>query len=99
MTPEQAKERIEKLRTTLHQHNYNYYVKAEPDISDSLFDQLLRELQKLEASFPLFKDDNSPTNRVGSDLNHEFQSFEHRYPMLSLGNTYSKEELREITAL
>lgn len=93
MTPEQAKERIEKLRTTLHQHNYNYYVKAEPDISDSLFDQLLRELQKLEASFPLFKDDNSPTNRVGSDLNHEFQSFEHRYPMLSLGNTYSKEEL------
>ena len=95
MTPEQAKERIEELRETLHQHNYNYYVKSEPHISDYQYDQLLNELQSLEGLFPLFDDPNSPTNRVGSDLNVEFESFEHRYPMLSLGNTYSKEELAD----
>ena len=95
MTPEQAKERIEELRETLHQHNYNYYVKSEPYISDYQYDQLLSELQNLESLFPLFDDQNSPTNRVGSDLNVEFESFEHRFPMLSLGNTYSKEELAD----
>ena len=95
MTPEQAKERIEELRETLHQHNYNYYVKSEPHISDYQYDQLLNELQNLESLFPLFDDQNSPTNRVGSDLNVEFESFEHRFPMLSLGNTYSKEELAD----
>ncbi|MCP4313492.1 MAG: NAD-dependent DNA ligase LigA [Bacteroidetes bacterium] len=93
MTPEQAKVRIEELRETLHQHNHNYYVKSEPDISDFEFDQLLKELRKLEDSHPQFEDENSPTRRVGSDLNLEFQSFEHLYPMLSLGNTYNREEL------
>ncbi len=95
MTPEQAKERIEELRETLHQHNYNYYVKSEPVISDFQFDQLLKELQKLEKDFPQFGDENSPSHRVGSDLNLEFKSFEHKYPMLSLGNTYNREELAE----
>ena len=95
MTPEQAKERIEELRKALHQHNYNYYVKSEPVISDYDFDRLLGELQTLEDSFPQFLDENSPSQRVGSDLNVEFESFSHAYPMLSLGNTYSKEELAE----
>ena len=95
MTPEQAKVRIEELREKLHQHNYNYYVKSEPDISDFQFDQMLKALQDLEASFPQFADENSPSKRVGSDLNLEFQSFEHKYPMLSLGNTYNREELAD----
>jgi DNA ligase (NAD+) len=95
MTPEQARERIEELRKSLHRHNYNYYVRSEPTISDFEFDQLLRELQTLEESYPQFMDENSPTRRVGSDLSVEFESFQHTYPMLSLGNTYSKQELAE----
>lgn len=95
MTPEKAKKRIEELREKLHQYNYNYYVKSDPKISDFQYDQLIKELQELEMAYPLFEDENSPTNRVGSDLNLEFQSFEHKYPMLSLGNTYNKEELAE----
>ncbi len=95
MTPEQARERIEKLRKSLHRHNYNYYVLSEPTISDFEFDRLLKELQSLEESYPQFMDENSPTRRVGSDLNMEFESFPHSYPMLSLGNTYNKEELSE----
>ncbi len=95
MTPEQAKVRIEELRHILHQHNYKYYVKAEPVITDFEFDSLLKELQSLEASHPQFHDENSPTQRVGSDLNVEFESFPHNYPMLSLGNTYNKEELAD----
>lgn len=92
-TPEQAKERIENLRKQLHRYNYDYYVRSEPAISDFEFDQLLKELHQLEEAFPRFHDENSPTRRVGSDLNQEFESFPHRYPMLSLGNTYSKTEL------
>lgn len=95
MTPEQAESRIEALRKQLHRHNYDYYVRSEPTISDFEFDQLLKELQQLEASFPQFRDENSPSQRVGSDLNQEFESFPHRHPMLSLGNTYSKEELMD----
>lgn len=95
MTSEQVKERINELRETLHQHNYNYYVKSDPVISDREFDKMMHELQDLEASHPQFKDENSPTNRVGSDLNREFDSFPHAYPMLSLGNTYNKEEVAE----
>lgn len=95
MTPEKAKKRIEELREKLHQLNYNYYVKSDPKLSDFQYDQLIKELQELEMAYPLFEDENSPTNRVGSDLNLEFQSFEHKYPMLSLGNTYNKEELAE----
>jgi DNA ligase (NAD+) len=95
MTPEQAKERMMNLRDILRQHNYSYYVKSEPVISDFEFDRLLEELKSLESSYPQFQDDNSPTQRVGSDLNVEFESFPHRYPMLSLGNTYSKEEISD----
>lgn len=95
MTPEKARIRIDELRKVLQQHNYNYYVKSQPTISDFEYDQLLSELQNLESDFPLFDDENSPTRRVGSDLNREFTSYEHRYPMLSLGNSYSREELLE----
>jgi len=95
MTPEQAKVKIDELRKRLHKHNYYYYVKSEPIISDYEFDQLINELQDLENRYPQFTDENSPTKRVGSDLNQEFESFPHRYPMLSLGNTYNKEELAE----
>lgn len=95
MTPEQANARIEELRRALQQHNHNYYVKSEPSISDFEYDLLINELQTLEIKFPEFDDNNSPTRRVGSDLNREFESFSHRYPMLSLGNTYNKEELSE----
>jgi len=95
MTPAQAKAKIDSLRKELHQHNYNYYVKSDPKLPDYQYDLILKELQQLEAGFPQFDDENSPTNRVGSDLNQEFESFQHRYPMLSLGNTYNKEELEE----
>jgi len=93
MTPEKAKIRIDELRKVLQEHNYNYYVKSEPAISDFEYDVLINELQTLESEFPQFDDANSPSRRVGSDLNVEFKSYEHRYPMLSLGNSYSKEEL------
>jgi DNA ligase (NAD+) len=95
MNPEKARTRIDELRKVLRQHNYNYYVKSQPTISDFEYDQLLSELQNLESDFPLFDDENSPTRRVGSDLNREFTSYEHRYPMLSLGNSYSRDELLE----
>lgn len=95
MTPEQAREKIDTLRKELHQHNYNYYVKSDPKISDYHFDLMVNELHRLEHEFPQFVDANSPTNRVGSDLNQEFESFPHAYPMLSLGNTYNKAELEE----
>ncbi len=95
MTPEQAKIRIEELRKVLSRHNHLYYVKSKPSISDFEYDLLIKELQTLESGFPQFDEENSPSRRVGSDLNREFESFSHRYPMLSLGNTYNKEELRE----
>ena len=89
------RERIEQLRTELHKHNYQYYVLNQPLIGDMEFDQLMRELQDLEQKHPELSDPNSPTQRVGSDLNHEFQQVEHKRPMLSLANTYNKEEVRE----
>ncbi len=95
MTPEQAKAKIDQLRKRLQQHNFNYYVKSEPKISDFEYDLMINELQALEKKYPQFDSDNSPTRRIGSDLNREFESFSHKYPMLSLGNTYSKEELLE----
>ena len=95
MTPEEARIRIEELRKALHKHNHDYYVRSAPTISDFEYDTLLGELESLEREFPGFQDDNSPTRRVGSDLNIEFESYPHRYPMLSLGNTYNKEELAE----
>lgn len=97
MTVEEAKVRIETLRTQLAEHSRRYYVDNAPVISDYDFDQLMHELESLEASFPQFADADSPTLRVGSDLSdsprHEFRQVAHRYPMLSLGNTYSIEEI------
>lgn len=92
MTPQ---ERIIQLRSELHRHNHCYYVLNAPEISDYDFDMLMRELQELEAAHPEMYDSTSPTQRVGSDLTHEFAQVAHRYPMLSLGNTYSFEEVTD----
>lgn len=92
MTPQ---ERIIQLRSELHRHNHCYYVLNAPEISDYDFDMLMRELQELEAAHPEMYDSTSPTQRVGSDLAHEFAQVAHRYPMLSLGNTYSFEEVTD----
>ena len=92
MTP---KERIDWLRAELHRHNYNYYVLNAPEISDKEFDDLMRELQDLEKAHPEYADENSPTMRVGSDLNKNFTQVAHKYPMLSLGNTYSEGEVAD----
>ena len=89
------RERIAQLRSDLHRYNYQYYVLNQPEISDREFDVLMRELQDLEAAHPELYDPNSPTQRVGSDLNHEFQQVVHKRPMLSLSNTYNKEEVRD----
>lgn len=90
-----SKEQIEQLRSELHRHNYNYYVLNAPEISDFEFDRLMRELQELEAQYPEYYDPMSPTMRVGSDLSNEFVQVAHKYPMLSLGNTYSFDEVRD----
>ena len=87
--------RIYELRELLHKHNHNYYIKNAPEISDIEFDTLMRELQELEALHPELDDENSPTRRVGSDLTKEFVQVAHKYPMLSLGNTYSKAEVAD----
>ncbi|KAA6325251.1 DNA ligase [termite gut metagenome] len=89
------KEKIDKLRTEMHQHNYNYYVLNAPVISDKEFDDMMRELQDLEQAHPEYRDDNSPTMRVGSDINKNFTQVIHKYPMLSLANTYSEGEVRD----
>ena len=88
-------ERIDQLREELHLHNYNYYILNAPVISDQEFDQLMHELEHLEAKHPECYDANSPSVRVGSDLNKDFQQVEHKYPMLSLGNTYSETEVSD----
>ncbi|WP_300748399.1 NAD-dependent DNA ligase LigA [uncultured Alistipes sp.] len=88
-------EHILDLRRQLNEHNRKYYVDNAPDISDFEFDRLMRELQDLEAAHPEYADPNSPTMRVGSDITAEFRSVRHRFPMLSLGNTYSLDELHE----
>ena len=93
-----VRERIEELRRQLERHNYKYYVENNPEISDFEFDALMRELQDLERLHPEFADPNSPSVRVGSDLSAEFATVRHRYPMLSLGNTYSLDELHEFIA-
>lgn len=92
MTP---KERIDWLRAELHRHNYNYYVMNAPEITDKEFDDLMHELQDLEKEHPEYADENSPTMRVGSDLNKNFTQVAHKYPMLSLGNTYSESEVTD----
>lgn len=90
-----AKEKIDSLRAELHRHNYNYYVLNAPEISDKEFDDMMRELQDMEQRYPEYQDDNSPTMRVGSDINKNFLQVMHKYPMLSLGNTYSKGEVTD----
>ena len=88
-------ERIYELRKELHEHNYRYYVLNQPVIGDQEFDMLMHELQDLEEKHPELYDDNSPTQRVGSDLNQEFRQVAHRYPMLSLSNTYNEGDVAE----
>ncbi len=92
---EHIKHQINTLREELHRHNYQYYVLSAPTISDYEFDQKLEQLARLEASHPELYDPNSPTQRVGSDLTKSFRQVEHRYPMLSLSNTYSEQEVQE----
>ncbi|MBN1107393.1 MAG: NAD-dependent DNA ligase LigA [Bacteroidales bacterium] len=95
ISKQEAKRRIEKLRKEIEEHNHNYYVLNSPVVSDFEFDLLLNELQTLEKAYPEFGTEDSPTQKVGSDISREFRQYEHLYPMLSLGNTYSEEELRE----
>jgi len=95
MEREKAYRKIAELRKELEDHNYKYYVLAQPEISDYDFDMKLRELEKLEAEFPEYADPYSPTQRVGSDISKAFEQVEHRYPMLSLSNAYSEGEIRD----
>src|SRR4051812_1606477 len=95
MTEAQAKQRIEKLIKELDDHNYRYYVLDNPLISDYDFDKMMDELIKLEKEFPQFASPESPTQRVGGQITKIFKTVKHKYPMLSLSNTYSEEELRE----
>lgn len=97
-TMDNVKGRIEELRRELNQHNYNYYVKNEPVISDRDFDMLMKTLEALEREHPEFDDPYSPTHRVGSDLSKGFRQVVHERPMLSLGNTYSVEEVDEFVS-
>jgi DNA ligase (NAD+) len=95
MTADQAKHRIEELTKQIEEHNYRYYQLAKPTISDYQFDMLLEELIKLEKEFPQYLSPESPSQRVGGSITKEFKTVKHKYPMLSLGNTYSEEELKE----
>lgn len=92
---ENVRQQIEALRAELNQHNYNYYVLSQPTISDYEFDMKMHELQNLEMAHPELFDPNSPTVRVGSDVTKEFRQVAHRYPMLSLGNTYSEGDVAD----
>jgi DNA ligase (NAD+) len=98
MKRSEAKEKIEKLRSEIEEHNHNYYILSKPVISDFEFDLLLNELETLEKKFPEFSSADSPTRKVGSDLGVEFRQYEHQYPMLSLGNTYNEEELADFNS-
>lgn len=93
MAPEEAKQRIDSITAELKQHNYNYYVLAQPTINDYDFDQLLKQLGELEKQYPEYADPESPTQRVGGEVTKEFKTVKHRWPMLSLGNTYNAQEL------
>ncbi|WP_167609247.1 NAD-dependent DNA ligase LigA [Maribellus sediminis] len=94
MKREEALEKIKALQSELEEHNYNYYVLAQPVISDFDFDMKLKELEKLEKEFGI-NDPNSPTHRVGSDISSDFEQVEHKYMMLSLSNAYSEDEIRD----
>lgn len=98
MDKDAAARRVKELSAELEYHNHRYYVLADPVISDREFDMLLKELEQLEARHPELADPNSPTQRVGGDLTRNFPTVAHRYPMLSLGNSYSREEVGEFVA-
>ena len=91
----EERSRIEQLRAQLHEHNYRYYVLNQPTIDDQEFDFMMHELQDLEARHPEMADPNSPTQRVGSDLSDNFRQVSHKYPMLSLSNTYNENDIRD----
>ena len=95
MNKKEAKKKIEKLREEINYHNQKYYIENNPVISDYEFDQLLKKLEKLETEFPDLITSDSPTQRIGEEPLEEFNTVEHKVPMLSLGNTYNYEELRE----
>lgn len=95
MSLKKIKEQIDTLTKQLNQHNYNYYVLSKSDISDYDFDMLLQQLITLEEQNPEYKSDTSPSQRVGNDINTSFKQIKHQYPMLSLGNTYSEEDIRD----
>ena len=95
MNASEAQQRITQLTEELNQHNYNYYVLSEPTISDEKFDFMLKELEALEQQFPELASDLSPTKRVGGDITKKFETVVHRFPMLSLSNSYSEEEIMD----
>ena len=95
MSPSEIKEHIDSLVKELNGHNYNYYVLAQPTISDFEFDKKLQELSELEKQFPEYQDPDSPTQKVGGDITKQFQTVKHKWPMLSLGNTYNEQDLKE----
>ncbi len=95
MNKTEALRRITELREQLHKHNHNYYILSQPAINDFEFDMLMNDLIALENKYPELTDENSPSQRVGSDINLEFKQVAHEYPMLSLGNTYSEEDVRD----
>lgn len=98
MSNDQAKLKIEQLTEELRQHNYNYYVLDKPTVSDYDFDMMLKELQQLEEQFPELAYEDSPTKRVGGEITKEFETVRHKYPMLSLSNSYSREEIADFEA-
>ncbi|MBE9511710.1 MAG: NAD-dependent DNA ligase LigA [Bacteroidetes bacterium] len=95
MDKKEAEERILRLRKELNRHNYNYYVLSQPEISNFEYDMMLNDLIEFEKRFPEFYNENSPTQRIGDDRNQVFVQKKHKYPMLSLGNTYSQDELND----
>ncbi len=95
MNLSEAKNKILELRELLDKHNFKYYVLSKPEINDFEYDTLMTELVYLEAQFPGLQDKNSPTQRVGNDINQEFSQIIHKFPMLSLGNTYNEQDIRD----
>ena len=95
MDKRNTEKKIEQLSKELQEHNYNYYVLSMPTISDFDFDQKLKELEKLESEFPELKLPDSPTLRVGGEPTKDFKTVSHKYPMLSLSNSYSEDEIRD----
>lgn len=95
MNKKDAKERLKFLQKTLEKHNFNYYVLSKPEISDFEYDILMNELSTLEKMYPEFATPDSPSQRVGSDISNEFKQVKHKYPMLSLGNTYNTDDLND----